>query len=89
MKSVVEKFDALYEEAFNIESSSEGIRSLSIIIELMKEYQYQMIRDELISYSLIPDYTQKLIEVEKLQVKFIRNERLANCEQSRKEKEKL
>lgn len=80
MKSVVEKFDALYEEAFNIKSSSEGIRSLSIIIELMKEYQYQMIKDELISYSLIPDYTQKLIEVEKLQVKFIRNERLANRE---------
>lgn len=67
MKNVVEKFDALYDEAFLLSNSGLiGIRSIEIIISLMEEYLCEMIKKEYIPYSEIKTYTEKLMKVEDL-----------------------
>lgn len=64
MKNIVEKFDALYKESFSLSSSGiVGIKSIEIIISLMEEYLYEMIKEEYIPYSEIPEYTKKIMKV--------------------------
>lgn len=64
MMNVVEKFNALHDEAFSLSNSGlVGIKSIEIIISLMEDYLYKMTKKEHIPYSEIKTYTEKLMKV--------------------------